>query len=84
MPVIARFYGMVVKMYLLGSEHNPPHIHVLYGEYNGMIDLQTLTFLESDLPAKAASMALEWASVHQAELIEMWRTQEFRKLPPLQ
>lgn len=23
MPVIARFYGMVLKMYLLGKEHNP-------------------------------------------------------------
>lgn len=23
MPVITRFYGMVVKMYLLGKEHNP-------------------------------------------------------------
>ena len=84
MPVIARFYGMVVKMYLLGSEHNPPHIHVLYGEYNGMIDLQTLAFLESDLPAKAAAMALEWTAAYQAELLEMWRTQVFRKLPPLQ
>lgn len=39
MPVIARFYGMVAKMYLLGSEHNPPYVHFLYGEYNGVIDL---------------------------------------------
>ena len=35
MPIIARFYGMVVKMYYLASEHNPPHIHVIYGEYVG-------------------------------------------------
>lgn len=32
MPVIARFYGIIVKMYLLGGEHNPPHVHILYGE----------------------------------------------------
>lgn len=39
MPIIARFYGMVVKMYYLASEHNPPHIHVIYGEYVGVINI---------------------------------------------
>lgn len=23
MPVLARFYGIVIKMYFLGAEHNP-------------------------------------------------------------
>lgn len=84
MPVITRFYGMVIKMYLLGKEHNPPHIHVLYGEYNGVIDLMTLNMKEGDLPAKGLAMAQEWASIHQKELLEMWMTQNFRTLPPLQ
>lgn len=53
MPVISRFYGMVVKMFFFGSEHNPPHIHVVYGEYVGIIDLQTLAMLQGDLPDKA-------------------------------
>lgn len=84
MPVIARFYGMIAKMYLLGKEHNPPHIHFLYGEYNGVIDLLTLSVLEGDLPNKALSMALEWTAAYQQELLEMWNTQKFRKLPPLE
>ncbi len=84
MPVISRFYGMVAKMYLLGKEHNPPHIHFLYGEYNGVIDLLTLSVLEGDLPGKALSMALEWTAAHQQELLEMWNTQQFKKLPPLE
>ena len=50
MPVISRFYGMTIKMYLLGKEHNPPHIHALYGDYNGVIDIQTLDMIEGDLP----------------------------------
>jgi hypothetical protein len=36
MPVISRFYGIVIKMYFRKKEHNPPHVHALYGEYNGM------------------------------------------------
>lgn len=84
MPVIARFYGMVVKMYLLGKEHNPPHVHILYGEYNGVIDLLTLSIIEGDLPSKATAMAIEWVGKHQEELMTMWTTQQFKKLPPLE
>lgn len=84
MPVIARFYGMVAKMYLLGSEHNPPHVHFLYGEYNGVIDLNEVKIIEGDLPGKAASMAIEWTQKYQKELLDMWHTQQFKKLPPLE
>ena len=27
MPVLSRFYGIIIRMYFLQSEHNPPHIH---------------------------------------------------------
>ena len=36
MPVISRFNSIVIKMYFRKKEHNPPHVHALYGEYNGM------------------------------------------------
>ena len=83
MPVIARFYGLTIKMYLLGKEHNPPHIHVLYGDYNAVIDLQTLEMTEGDLPAKGLAMVREWAAAHQGDLLDIWNTQNFRTLPPL-
>ena len=84
MPVLSRFYGIVVKMYLLGKEHNPPHIHVLYGEYNAVIDIQTLDVLEGDLPGRGVSLAQEWTKKYQNELLDIWKTQKFRKLPPLE
>ena len=84
MPVITRFYGLTVKMYLRGKEHNPPHSHILYGEYNAVIDLQTLTLMEGDLPGKGLAMAMEWTTLHRDELLEMWSSQNFRHLPPLQ
>ena len=84
MPVITRFYGMVIKMYFQQAEHNPPHFHVVYGEYMGVVDIQTLEMLEGDLPAKALSLVRELAKEHQKELLEIWATQQFRKLPPLE
>ena len=83
MPEIARFYGLIVKMYFQQSEHNPPHIHIIYGEYIGVIDIQSLEMLEGDLPPKGYAMAAEWTKLHQKELQSMWETQEFKKLPPL-
>lgn len=83
MPVIARFYGMVIKMYFQQSEHNLPHIHVLYGEYMAAMEIQTFAMLEGDLPARALSLVREWMKLHQAALMRMWSTQEFEKLPPL-
>lgn len=84
MPVIARFYGMVIKMYFQQSEHNPPHVHTVYGEYVGVIDVQTAEMIEGDLPAKALAMVQEWTRLHSAELLAMWNTQEFKQLPPLE
>jgi hypothetical protein len=83
MPVLSRFYGMIVKMYFLGSEHNPPHIHFVRGEYLGVIDIQTQAMLEGDLPPKDLARAQEWTKLHQDELLDIWNTQNFRTLPPL-
>ena len=84
MPAISRFYGIVIKMYLQQSEHNPPHIHAVYGEYMGAIDIKTLEMLEGDLPHKALTLVREWAAQHQADLLEIWQSQSFKSLPPLE
>lgn len=84
MPVISRFYGMVIKMYFQQREHNPPHIHVIYGEYMAAIDIQTQKMLEGDLPIRALTLAREWTQRYQTELLEMWNTQQFMNLPPLE
>ena len=57
MPVIARFYGLIIKMYFQQAEHNPPHFHVVYGEYMGAFDIQTLDMIEGDLTLEATVLA---------------------------
>ncbi|MGD8717152.1 MAG: DUF4160 domain-containing protein [Desulfobacterales bacterium] len=34
MPEICRFYGIVIKMFF--DDHNPPHFHALYGEFEAL------------------------------------------------
>lgn len=82
MPEITRFYGIIIKMFY--SEHNPPHFHAVYGEYNGTFDLKTLEMTEGDLPSKAKGLIKEWAAQYQNELLKMWNEQNITKLPPLE
>ncbi|MEA1961422.1 MAG: DUF4160 domain-containing protein [Bacillota bacterium] len=84
MPEIARFYGIIIKMFLAGNEHNPPHFHAIYGEYVGEFDIRTLDMIEGDLPKKAQALIQEWGKMHQDDLMEIWNTQQFRKLQPLE
>ena len=82
MPVIARFYGILIKMYF--REHGIPHFHAIYGEYNGVFDLDTLEMMEGDLPIRAKRLVIEWAENYKNDLLRMWETQEFMKLPGLE
>lgn len=82
MPVIARFFGIIIKMYF--NDHLPPHFHAVYGEYNGIFSIDTLEMLEGDLPNRACSLINEWATKYQIELISMWKNKEFKKLPGLE
>ncbi len=83
MPEIARFYGIVIKMFFKPKEHEPSHIHALYGEYVGEINIRTGEMIQGDLPAKAQELVKEWLILHQDELQKMWDTQQISKLPPL-
>ena len=82
MPVVARFYGIAIRMYF--REHGIPHFHAIYGDHNAVFAIETLARLEGDLPPRAHRLVQEWAAEHQADLREMWRTQIFRALPGLE
>ena len=83
MPEICRFYGIVIKMFFKPKEHEPSHLHALYGEHIGIFDLKTMKMTEGDLPTRAQQLVQEWRSAHQDRLLEMWDTQKLEKLPPL-
>ena len=82
MPVIARFYGIIVKMYF--REHGVPHFHAIYGECVGVFDLATLTMMEGDLPPRAKRLVLAWARRYRKELTAMWKRQDYVQLPGLE
>ena len=70
MPEISRFYGIVIKMFF--DDHNPPHFHALYGEHEVLIDINTFAVFAGHLPPRALGLVIEWATLHQDELLNDW------------
>lgn len=81
MPEISRFLGIIISMYF--DEHNPPHFHAQYNEYRASVDIRNLNITIGSLPAKVRGLVEEWAELHRDELLQMWETKEFHRIPPL-
>ena len=69
------------------NEHNPPHFHAEYGEYKVEIDIKHLAVLNGHLPPRVLGIVVEWAELHQQELLENWEsmktTKYYAKIEPL-
>ena len=85
MPVISTFYGILIYMYW--NDHAPPHFHAKYGEFQAIINIKYFSLMEGHLPPKALGLVIEWASIHQEELLKNWELgvegKTFNKIEPL-
>lgn len=70
MPIISRFFGIIVRMFF--NEHAPPHFHVEYAEYRAVINIRTLDVTEGKLPRRALELVQDWAELHRDELLKDW------------
>jgi len=70
MPIISRFYGIIIAMYF--NDHNPPHFHAKYSGYEAMFDFAG-NLIEGELPKRATQFVREWLLLHNRELEENWR-----------
>jgi hypothetical protein len=85
MPQISTFLGIIIRMFY--RDHNPPHFHAAYAEYEGLIDINKLELLWGSLPPRVLGLVIEWAALHQQELMENWerakRQESIKAIEPL-
>lgn len=86
MPILSTFYGIVVRMY--HGDHNPPHFHVEYNEFNAIMAIRTGEILAGKLPARVLRMVREWRDLYQDELYQCWidaqELKDLKKIRPLE
>ena len=76
MPEIARFYGIIIKMYF--NEHNPPHFHVEYQDYEAIVNIETGE-LTGKMSRRALGLVYDWLDQYKEALLENWNRIEERK-----
>jgi hypothetical protein len=79
MPEVSRFFGISIRFYY--NDHDPSHFHATYGEFEALIDIDTLSVLRGELPRRALALVLEWASLHRSELRMDWNKARSGELP---
>jgi hypothetical protein len=85
MPVISKFFGVVIRMYY--DEHNPPHFHAEYQNNNAIFDMQG-NITKGDLKSRTATkLVRDWVDLHQADIEKNWdlavNNQQILKIKPL-
>lgn len=83
MPTICHFYGIIIVMYFRNKEHNPPHVHAITQDFDAPFLIATGEIMEGEFPARAKTFVKEFILKYQKELEEMWETEKYVKLPPL-
>ena len=76
MPVISKFFGILVTMNY--REHDPPHFHAWYQGHEGTIGVRDGA-VNGDLPRRVVALLLEWWHLHRDELAENWRRARARE-----
>ena len=70
-------------MHLTRKEHNPPHIHAFYGEHEATFFISNGEIFQGTFPNKGAELVKQFILLNQKELQEMWDTEIYKELPPL-
>jgi len=76
MPEICRFYGIVITMNY--NEHNPPHFHASYQEYEITVEIKT-GIINGVMPKRALNLIFEWFDLHKEDLLLEWDLAQNRK-----
>lgn len=84
MPEISRFYGIVISLFW--KDHNPPHVHFTYGDYECSISVIDRV-VDGQAPAKVIAKVNSWIDLHEQEILSLWEKaqsgESIGKVPPL-
>jgi len=68
-PVLSRFYGIVV--YRNYRDHEPSHFHARYQDQEVLVEIQS-GLVTGIFSRRALRLLFEWMELHKEELEENW------------
>jgi hypothetical protein len=79
MPVVAIVDGMLIMFFF--NDHEPPHFHVEFGEFQAKVSIATLQIIQGELPPNKRHRVLEWAKQRQRALSDTWKAVQSQQKP---
>ena len=84
MPILSTFYGIII--YIYANDHNPPHIHAKYGEFDASFNFDG-DLIKGEIPKKQQKLIEAWIALYFDELVASWQLiqmgQPITKINPL-
>jgi hypothetical protein len=74
-PIISRFFGIIVTMNY--REHGPPHFHAWYSGHEITVRIGDGS-VTGEMPKRALGLIMEWMQAHRDELADNWSRAEAR------
>jgi hypothetical protein len=62
-----------IKIYIYSRDHNPPHFHAMYAEYEELIEIKSLERYTGSIPKTQRKKVLNWASANKDYLMRKWK-----------
>jgi len=62
-----------IKIYVYLRDHNPPHFHALYAEYEELIEIKSLKTYTGSIPKTQREKVIAWAENNSNYIIEKWK-----------
>jgi hypothetical protein len=82
MPEIARFFGIIIRMYVeADSPHHLPHFHAYYQDAIAIYGIEPIELVAGALPRRQERLAEAWAELHKDELMGNWNRLQTGRLP---
>jgi hypothetical protein len=82
MPEIARFFGIIIRMYVEpGAPHHRPHFHAYYQDAVAIYSIDTIELIAGALPRRQHRLVEAWAELHQVELLANWERLQAGRAP---
>ena len=82
MPEIARFFGIIIRMYAeAGGPHHRPHFHAYYQQEVAIYTLDSIDLIAGTLPRQQQRFVEAWAELHRQELLTAWERLQDGRLP---
>ena len=70
MPIISKFYGIVIRMVFI--QPFGARFHAFYDDSELVVGIDPPRIIQGEAPRRVRVMVLEWAVLHQQELVEAW------------